>query len=323
MDKRLFALGLLTVVLYAQTASYPYVYEDKNDLETFTHPWPLRGDTLRIAFQHPNRILRDASFALSGTNPTSAHLGNVIVHLVNGLLVYAVASPLVSPTGAVLAAGLFWLHPVQVESVAYISSRADLVATMFLLLAVLSRSRWWLSMGMALCAVLAKETFVMAFVIPAVMAWLDRRHRVIWGVWFAVVIGVVAYGASSVGQMPSVSLAGRTLAQITRLLLLIPLPMGLSIEHDWFLITPAVVFLCFCLWCVVVAVAALRGWPRWSVALGVVGVFLLPRFVVPSPEGLHEHHVYAPMIALSVWMGSLVKGRAGCVDTSSRARLAC
>lgn len=312
MDKRLFALALVTLVLYAPTVGYGYVYEDVNDLETFRRPWPFSGDVVGDFLRKPTRRLTDVSFAISGTDPTPAHVGNVVVHLVNGLLVYALASQVIVPTAAVLATGLFWLHPVQVESVAYISSRADLVATMCLLLAVLSRSRVWLSLLMAVCCVLAKETFVMALLIPLVAGAWDRRHRVVWAVWVAVAVPFVGFCLWRLNGAWSLEMAGQTLAQLTRLLWLIPFPVGLSIDHDWTLMTGATVLLSLCVWLVALSVATWFSCPRWSVALALIALFFLPRFVILLPEGLHEHHLYAVMPIAAIYFGSFVKGREMC-----------
>src|SRR5207244_11843331 len=61
-------------------------------------------------------------------------------HLVNGVLVFFIARSIFGKTEvsksaaewmAGLAAGLFLLHPLQTESVTYISSRSELLSTFF------------------------------------------------------------------------------------------------------------------------------------------------------------------------------------------------
>lgn len=71
------------------------------------------------------------------------HLTNVLLHIVNALLVFGV---LRSMTGAVwrsaFAAGVFALHPMHVESVAWIAERKDVLSMFFLLLTVWTYTRY-------------------------------------------------------------------------------------------------------------------------------------------------------------------------------------
>ena len=306
MDRRLFGLALVTIVLYAPTVSYPYVYEDKNDLEAFSRPWPTQtSDVMGDAVRHPTRLLRDVSFAISGTAPRQAHLGNVVVHLVNGLLVYALGCAWLTPGAGLMAAGVFWLHPVQVESVAYISSRADLVAVLFTLLACLAYRRVWWCLLACLGAVLAKETFVMVLLLPLVTG-LQKPNRLLFGVWLALAVPIAIFGLSQFGRAPDPFAGVQSLAQLTRLLLLWVLPIGQTIDHDWALMPSAVVLLAVIAWIALAVVAVLQRWPHWSLALGAIGIFFVPRVLTPLSEGLHEHHLLAPAVALSLWTGSVL-----------------
>ena len=71
------------------------------------------------------------------------HATSVALHAGNAVLLFLV---LVSMTGAVwrsaLAAGLFALHPLHVESVAWISERKDVLSTTFWLLTLMAWLRW-------------------------------------------------------------------------------------------------------------------------------------------------------------------------------------
>jgi hypothetical protein len=324
MDRRLFLLAALTLALYWPTLVYGYVYEDWNDLTSFSRPWPTQTDTpVMDALRMPTRKVSAVSWAISGTDPQGAHAGNVVLHLANGLLVYAVGLPWVGASGAVMAAGVFWLHPVQVESVAYISSRPDLVAGLFTLLAAWAwKSPWW-SLLAAVLAVFAKETFVMVLLIPFVAAWREGRHRVVWAVLLASVpMGL--FGVWAFGRWPDVLVSLQTLGQVSRLLLLWVWPVNQTIDHDWALLTQPVLALVVFGWMALSALAWLHWdirrlcdrswrWPVWVMALGAVLVFFLPRFVVPLSEGLHEHHLYAPSLVLSLWVGWMLRKDTACV----------
>jgi len=89
------------------------------------------------------RPLTVSTFAIEhrlwGAAPAGYHAMNVAVHAGNTLLVLRVASTLVpSLTAAVIAAAVFAVHPVHTEAVAEIVGRADLLSTLFFMLAFLA-----------------------------------------------------------------------------------------------------------------------------------------------------------------------------------------
>lgn len=137
------------------------------------------------------RPLINSSFILDrilwGMEAPLMHLENVVLHLLNTLLVFALASHLVRKTLPVsrlmlptFTALVFGLHPINTEAVTWIAGRADLLAGTFVLLTLhcflryLSVSnRAWLTA--AVCSFflgcLAKETAL--FVLPGLflLAW--------------------------------------------------------------------------------------------------------------------------------------------------------
>lgn len=135
------------------------------------------------------RPLIELSFYLDnlfwGMQPSMLHLENILLHAGNCLLVYSLAVRLSDtdqqtsePWLALLPAFWFALHPVQVEAVAWIAGRTDLLLAFFLLSASHCWVRWleaptWqrltATMLFLTAALLTKET---AFVFAAVMVLL-------------------------------------------------------------------------------------------------------------------------------------------------------
>src|SRR5499427_444852 len=128
--------------------------------------------------------------ALWGLNPAGYHWVNILLHVVNALLVWRLLVRLSVP-GAWLAAAIFSLHPVQVESVAWVTELKNVLMGCFFLLTLLSwltfvderTKRPWLFYGLALCLyALALSAKTTACTLPAALLlilWLKRK-RIDW-----------------------------------------------------------------------------------------------------------------------------------------------
>src|SRR6266436_5858129 len=124
--------------------------------------------------------------ALWGLNPTGYHCVNLLLHVANALLVWRVLARLNVP-GAWLAGAIFALHPVQVESVAWITERKNVLMGFFFLLALLAwvvfvderTKRPWHFYGLALVLyMLALSAKATACTLPAALfliLWLQKK----------------------------------------------------------------------------------------------------------------------------------------------------
>lgn len=133
------------------------------------------------------------NYLISGTNAWSYHLFNLIFHLVNCFLVFKLAISL-SKGNTIIAfttAILFAIHPVHVESVAWVSERKDVLYTLFFLLGLIaytsyvdtnSRKQYLLAIGFFIFSLLSKPS---AVVFPLAILCIDLlRKRVLNGKMF-------------------------------------------------------------------------------------------------------------------------------------------
>ncbi len=84
------------------------------------------------------------NYAVGGLNPTGYHFLNLLIHLAVVSLVYVFTRDMIFLSGhekpeipAIIVAGIFGLHPVQSESVSYISQRSEALASLFYLMSLL------------------------------------------------------------------------------------------------------------------------------------------------------------------------------------------
>ena len=148
----LIALGLvaLTVVAFWRVGTAEFVdFDDPGYV--FQNDIVLQGLTWRNvcwAFErvgqennwHPLTWLSHMlDITLFGTNPLGHHLVNLALHVCNTLLLFALWNRM---TGAVwssaMVAALFAIHPLHVESVAWVAERKDMLSTLLGLLTLLA-----------------------------------------------------------------------------------------------------------------------------------------------------------------------------------------
>lgn len=137
-------------------------------------------------------------YRLWGLHPFGYHFDNVLLHLISTLLLFKVVRKLALP-GATLAAGVFALHPVMVESVAWVTERKNVLSMVFYLWTLLVylrltgldaseqsgsepkqgsawRKSYWLALGLFLCALASKSvTFSLPFTILLITWWKRAR----------------------------------------------------------------------------------------------------------------------------------------------------
>lgn len=206
-------LVLTVCAAYAPALKAGFVWDD--DVYLTANPLISDPDGLRkiwLSRESPSQYFPlvyttfRMEYSLWGLRPFGFHLVNVLLHAANALLLWLVLKRL-SLAGAWLAAFVFALHPVHVESVAWITERKNVLSFLFTLLSLLcwlayahgSAVRRWrlylLSLGLFIMALLSKTTAVTLPLAFLIIDWLkrkriDRRRLVELGPFFALALAM-------------------------------------------------------------------------------------------------------------------------------------
>jgi tetratricopeptide (TPR) repeat protein len=182
---------LLVVLAYLPALHGGFIWDD--DVYVTHNPLLTAPDGLRriwFTMDSPSQYfpLTYTVFRLErslwGLNPAGYHWVNILLHAINAVLVWRLLKRLSVP-GAWLAAAIFALHPVQVESVAWITELKSVLSLFFILLTLgcwlefvgeRSRRFWYgLALGFYALALFSKTT---ACTLPAALLlilWLKTK----------------------------------------------------------------------------------------------------------------------------------------------------
>jgi len=134
--------------------------------------------------------------SLWGLNPRGYHTVNVLLHGLSAVLLWRLLARLRVP-GGLLAAGIFAVHPVMVESVAWVTERKNVLSMVFYLSAMYAYLKWagaiggetdqpsrpWrgyaLAMGLFICALLSKSVTASLPAAALLILWW-QRGRLSW-----------------------------------------------------------------------------------------------------------------------------------------------
>jgi len=180
-------------------------------LTLFISPWTetifgYRTDELRPFVELSYQV--DAAWGAA--SPTAYHVSNIIFHAVNALLVLTIARRVVglSLLASCLAGMLFAVMPVHVETVAWISGRADSIPTLFYLSSFLAYATWrqksagwlyWASLVLFFCALFSKQSAITMLGTLALYDGLIRR-KLPWASW-GDVLGYIPYAVLTIGYL--------------------------------------------------------------------------------------------------------------------------
>lgn len=132
-------------------------------------------------------IVFSINFFIWGLSPFGFHLFDVILHIINGVLVFIFFKKLFNfsrhafpKTLAFILSLIFLVHPANAESVAYISSTQELLYTFFLLLALilsfLKQRLLFINIAILL-SLLSKESGIAAIPLVILLTFLFNRSK--------------------------------------------------------------------------------------------------------------------------------------------------
>jgi len=192
-------LILTTLAVYWQVRNHEFViYDDDVYVTENAHVQAgLTREGLRWAFTttwannwHPLTWLSHMlDCQLYGLDPSGHHLTNVFLHLANTLLLFLVLKRMTGATGkSTVVAALFALHPLHLQSVAWVAERKDVLSTLFLLLTLWAYfryvegpglNRYLLTLLLFAVGLMAKPMLVtLPFVLLLLDYWPLERHRI-------------------------------------------------------------------------------------------------------------------------------------------------
>ena len=356
--EKLWLAGVVTFTLltFLSTFTFGWVYDDPPQIPgnadlrwnrlgyLFTHHlWASAAGIGDARFYRP---LLSVWFLLNktvfGLNVHWFHLTTVLAHVTATALVFFIARRWLQNTGgALLAAGLFGVHPLQTESVSWISSVNDSLAALLCFSSFLAYKKareaqrydglWWTLTGTAFAAaLLVKEV---SAVLPAILladlffnsdSGSERENKgragavivalcgmigISWLILRRHVLGQVAATTSSLGWGAAILTAPKiALFQLARVLL----PTGLSPHYDFRLIDPAagpqswLALFAFAVLVVAAFLAARRArhlWVAYAWLLLPLLPSLNPRWL-NAGDFVHDRYMYMSMLGVGLLVGA-------------------
>ncbi|MFZ0759329.1 MAG: hypothetical protein WAM69_05200 [Candidatus Sulfotelmatobacter sp.] len=183
-------LGLITFAVYFQVIHHPFSnYDDgayvgdnlkiQKGVTSATLRWALTS--IEHANWHPLTWLSHAlDWQLFGPNPSGHHATSLLLHMLNVVLLFLFLAEVTQSTSrSLLVAALFAVHPLNVESVAWVAERKNVLCALFFMLALLAYARYARrpSLGRylppALLFAFALMAKAMAVTLPFVLLLLD------------------------------------------------------------------------------------------------------------------------------------------------------
>jgi len=335
------AAFLVGLDLYAPALNAPFVFDD------FTLPYQLLSPQPFMAWISGMRPVLMLTYwlnaSVSGSAPFGYHLLNLVIHAVNTGLVFLVLSRLLTLSGgysaravriaSAIGSAVFFVHPLQTESVSYIAGRSESLAAMFILLGYsvfLYRRQaaiTWVETAAVLLffalGVGAKENAVSlaGIVVLTDMYWprafSTRGLRTNWKLYTAMSVAAAVAVWKVFRILAAAPTAGFSLRGVTwyqygftqaraffTYLRLAALPFGQSVDHDYpvshtILEHGAIFYLAALIALIALCYRWRTRYPLACFGLLLTLILLAPTSsIVPIRDPLAERRMYLPLVGL-------------------------
>ncbi len=214
-EERYVAYGLLCVAALIVLAVYlplldaDFFYDEQRHIvrnpavagEQLSDVWSLnfwgqdKGPDTNWAYR-PVTSLLNRFIHQAWNAPAAMRLVSIALHLALGLLLFRLFRPIIGPFGSALTVALFWLHPIQTETVFFAVGHAEMLGLAAVLWVWYAHTRGhrvsaWLGFALGM---FAKESVVLVYPVVALHAILTKR----WNTPKKFVVESVPYGVLAV-----------------------------------------------------------------------------------------------------------------------------
>ena len=328
----------ITCLVYLPSLNNGFTnWDDDTHLLENASVWQLSGKNIKEIFTSDvNKTyipLTELSFAVEyhfvKDKAFVYHLDNVLLHLLVVILVFAVGVKLkLSQEAALVAALIFGVHPVHVESVAWVTERKDVLYSVFYLLAMLTyikylegkKGQYGLSVVFGILSVLAKPMALSLPLVLLIIDWFKGRKRnkmmVIDKLPHAIYIGIIVWQTYkhhvrvpfAQGMIESVLTWVWTLTFYIRkfiypveLVPLYQLPKPIEMSQPEYIMAVLV----FALMVFVTIKLRKNRWYMLGISLFFAMIFFLLRFDDLKENVVHDRFLYLPSLGFCWWVGAV------------------
>lgn len=343
-------VGLLTLAVYANSLDNPFHYDDQHSIvdnphlrdlgrvpSYFVDPTAFSADPDNAMYRPLLLATFACNYAISGYEVWSYHLLALGLHLTCALLVGNISKQLLGDQWAGwFAAALFALHPIHTEPVNYISSRSEILAACFFLLAfnfyIGQGRRRLLSVGLAFAAGLLSKSTAVTLPVVLIAYELIVRRRLPLGDkgLFATLAGIGSLYMLMVWSLLAKATVGAPVrpydqqlwTQVKAMVFYLQLlvwPAPQSVDHQFLLSDSFFDPIAASATCMLVSLVGLALYHRHRhpiplLALAWFFITLAPSSLVPLNVLVNEHRLYLPAAALALvvaYTGLRLRRKAG------------
>ncbi|MGD7653764.1 MAG: tetratricopeptide repeat protein [Verrucomicrobiales bacterium] len=356
---RIAVLALVALALYGRVAEFGFVNYDDNRYFT-ENPQVLSGlgaSNAGWAFEihGPSMwipltwLSHQAMVTGFGTGPAAHHVLNSLLHSANTALLFILLLRLTGSNRRSFAVALlFAIHPIHVESVAWVTERKDVLSLFFCLLALICyeaharKGGWRWFPAVVLCHSLAVMAKPLAVTLPCVMLVLDFWPLGRWkssvrilleklpllaisavACWLTVLCQLSIHAIGSTADYPLATRAGNAVVAYAIYLRRLFVPTDLAVFYPYPTAMPAAAILALAL----LTAISISAWMlRRSVPAVLTGWLWFLGTLVPmigivqaGAAQMADRYAYFSFIGLYI---ALVWGTAACVRDRPKLRMA-